>query len=171
MIQCLEKMSGRPYPGLKETLGRIQQAIKGEAPAAPRTQCTEYTLPYEAIGRGSAEAVGEKNANVAEVLNRVGLRVPRGFAVTTAGFERFMAHNNLAEVVQRLKAKADVIETQTILQVSEQIQLLIGESEVPEDLARAILDALARMGAAAGVNHQPLRVAVRSSAIDRKSVV
>ena len=171
MIQCLEKMSGRPYSGLKETLGRIQQAIKGEAPAAPRTQCTEYILPYETIGRDSAEAVGEKNANVAEVLNRVGLRVPRGFAVTTAGFDRFMAHNNLAEVVQRLKAKADVIETQTILQVSEQIQLLIGESEVPEDLARAILDALARMGAAAGVNHQPLRVAVRSSAIGDDSVL
>ena len=171
MIQCLEKMSGRPYPGLKEILGRIQQAIKGEASAAARPSCTAYTLPYEEIGRDFAETVGEKNANVAEVFNRMGLRVPRGFAVTTAGFDRFMSYNKLTEVVQRLKAKADVIETQTILQVSEQIQLMIEESEVPQDLAAAILEAYARMEAATPANDHPLRVAVRSSAIGEDSVL
>jgi len=42
--------------------------------------------------------------------------------------------------VQRLKAKADIIETETILQVSEQIQMLMAESEVPEDLGRMIVE-------------------------------
>jgi pyruvate,water dikinase len=171
MIQCLEKMSGCPYPGLRRTLEHIQQAIKGEAPAAARPTCSVYTLPYEDIDRDAAETVGEKSANVAEVLNRVGLRVPGGFAVTTAGFDRFMAFNKLSEVVQRLKAKADVIETETILQVSEQIQMLIGESEVPEDLAAAIQESYSRLSASTPAGAPPLRIAVRSSAIGEDSVL
>ncbi len=171
MIQCIEKMAGRPYPGLKKTLDAIQHAIKGEAPAAARASCSAYTLPYAAIGREAAETVGEKNANLAEVANRVGLKVPRGFAVTTAGFERFMAFNRLTEVFQRLKAKADVIETQTILQVSEQAQLLIAESEVPEDLAAAIRTAYDQMVAETPAADRPLRVALRSSAIGEDSVL
>lgn len=171
MIQCIEKMSGRPYSHLKETLAHIQQAIKGEAPAAARSYCSEYTLPYSNIGRESAETVGEKNANLAEVSNRVGLRVPRGFAITTAGFERFMGFNRLTDVFLRLKAKADVIETQTILQVSEQAQMLIAESEVPEDLADAIRSAYERMLAKTPAADRPLHVALRSSAIGEDSVL
>ncbi len=171
MIECIEKMSGRPYHGLKKALESIQQAIMGEAPAARRATCSAYTLPYSAIGRGAGDTVGEKNANLAEVMNRVGLTVPRGFAVTTAGFERFMDFNELTEVFLRLKAKADVIETQTILQVSEQAQLLIAEAEVPEDLAGAIRTSYGRMEAETLPEDQPLRVALRSSAIGEDSVL
>ncbi|MCU0559689.1 MAG: PEP-utilizing enzyme [Desulfobacterales bacterium] len=171
MIQCLEKMSGRPYSRLKEALADIQNAIKGEAPAAARKACTEYTLAYADIGRENAEAVGEKNANLAEVANRMGLRVPRGFAITTAGFARFMDFNRLTDVFLRLKAKADVIETQTILQVSEQAQLLIAESDVPEDLADAIRSAYDRMLAETPAADLPLHVALRSSAIGEDSVL
>ena len=35
-----------------------------------------------------ADAVGEKNANLGEVRNRLTLRIPRGFAITTAAFDR-----------------------------------------------------------------------------------
>jgi pyruvate, water dikinase len=97
--------------------------------------------------------------------------VPRGFAVTTAGFERFLAYNKLTDVFQRLKARVDVIETRTILQVSEQAQLLIAEAEVPDDLAAAIHRAYARMEAETPAEERPLRVALRSSAIGEDSVL
>jgi pyruvate,water dikinase len=171
MIKCLEKMSGRPFPLLTKTLENIQEVIKGEAPVAARARCTEYIFPYDRIGRETAETVGEKNANVAEVSLRAGLPVPRGFAITTAGFDRFMTANKLVEVVQKLKAKADIIETETILQVSEQIQLLIGESEVPEDLARAIMEAYDRLDAESPPGRRPLKVSLRSSAIGEDSVL
>ncbi len=124
MIDCLEKMSGRPYPHLRRALEAIQNAVKGEAEESRRGPdvSREFILRYADIpSRDFAPAVGEKNANLAEVRNRVGLGVPRGFAVTTAAFEHFMAANRLEEVVRRLKAKVDIIETETILQVSEQI--------------------------------------------------
>ena len=76
-----------------------------------------------------------------------------------------MVFNQLGNVVQKLKAKADVIETETILQVSEQIQMLIGECEVPQDLAQIILDAYGELDAATPADQCPLKVSLRSSAI------
>jgi pyruvate,water dikinase len=171
MVQCLEKMSGRTYPGLRKALDGIQQTITGEASAAPRAPCGQLVIGYELLGREMAEVVGEKNANVAEVRNRLGLRVPRGFAVTTAAFDRFMEFNRLNAVVQKLKAKADVIETETILQVSDQIQMLIAESDVPEDLAKAIMAAYAELDEATPAAQRPLRVSLRSSAIGEDSTL
>ncbi len=105
MIHCLEQMSGRPYHLLKKALDGIQHVIKGEGGPGGRTSCTDFILKYpQIITRDLADAVGEKNANVAEVRNQVHLAVPRGFAITTAAFDHFMAANRLVEVVQRLKA-------------------------------------------------------------------
>ncbi len=172
MIDCIEKMSGRPYPQLKKALDEIQQAIKGQgAPAAGRPPVREFVLAYAAIGPEAAEAVGGKNAQLAEVGNRVHLPVPAGFAITTAAFSRFMAANRLTPVVERLKARADVIEAETILKVSEQIQLLIAESDVPADLAQAILSAFDDLDARADEARRPLKIAMRSSAIGEDSAL
>ncbi len=170
MIECIEKMSGRPYPHLRRVLEAIQNAVKGETPDRPASRPSspplEFILRYAEIpSREMAAFVGEKNANLAEVRNRVGLAVPRGFAVTTAAFEHFMAANRLEEVVRRLKAKVDIIETETILQVSEQIQMLIAEAEVPPSLGRVILEAFDELEAAVPPARRPLCVSLRSSAI------
>ena len=171
MIQCIERMSGRAHPYLKKALDDIQQSVKGEPGATGRPVCKELILKYGHLGREMVDAVGEKNANVAEVRNRVGLTVPRGFAITTAAFDRFIAANNLAEVIQRLKAKADIIETETILEVSEEIQGLIAQAEIPADLAQTILEAYGELNAATPGDRKPLKVAIRSSAIGEDSAL
>jgi pyruvate,water dikinase len=172
MIQCIEKMSGRPFPLLRNVLGDIQQIIKGEGSPAGRTSCRDFILTYPQIRtRELADSVGEKNANVAEVRNHVHLAVPNGFAITTTAFEYFMAANRLVEVVQRLKAKADIIETETILQVSEQIQQLMAESEVPWDLGRMILDAFDELASVTPASRKPLKISMRSSAIGEDSTL
>ena len=172
MIHCLEQMSGRPYHPLKKALEEIQQVIKGEGGGAVRTSCRDFILRYPQITtRDQADAVGEKNANVAEAHNQAHLAVPQGFAVTTAAFDHFMAANRLVEVVQRLKAKADIIETETILQVSEQIQMLIAESEVPEELGRMILEGYDELDAATPAARRPLKISMRSSAIGEDSAL
>lgn len=172
MIHCIEQMSGRPYPLLKKVLDDIQHLIKGEGGAGGRTSCMDFILKYPQIfTRDLADAVGEKNANVAEVHNQVHLAVPRGFAITTAAFDHFMAANRLVEVVQRLKAKADIIETETILQVSEQIQLLMAESEIPEDLGRMIVENYDELDAETPAFRKPLKISMRSSAIGEDSTL
>ncbi len=172
MIHCIEQMAGRPYHLLKKVLEDIQHVIKGEGGSAERTSCRDFILKYPQIStRDLADAVGEKNANVAEVRNQVHLAVPRGFAITTAAFDHFMAANRLVEVVQRLKAKADIIETETILQVSEQIQMLMAESEVPEDLGRMIVESYDELAAETPASRKPLKISMRSSAIGEDSTL
>jgi len=172
MIHCIEQMSGRPYPSLKKVLEDIQHVIKGEGDPGGRASCPDFILKYpQIITRDLADAVGEKNANVAEVRNQVHLAVPRGFAITTTAFEHFMAANRLVEVVQRLKAKADIIETETILQVSEQIQMLMAESEVPEDLGRMIVASYDELDAETPAARKPLKISMRSSAIGEDSTL
>jgi len=172
MIHCIEQMSGRPYASLKKVLENIQHLIKGEGGPGGRTSCMEFILKYPQIfTRDLADAVGEKNANVAEVHNQVHLAVPRGFAITTTAFDHFMAANRLVEVVQRLKAKADIIETETILQVSEQIQMLMAESEVPEDLGRMIVESYDELDAETPASRKPLKISMRSSAIGEDSTL
>jgi pyruvate,water dikinase len=172
MIHCIEKMTGRPYLLLKKVLEDIQQVIKGEGSPAGRTSCRDFILTYpQILTHDLADSVGEKNANVAEVRNHVHLTVPNGFAITTAAFEHFMAANRLVEVVQRLKAKADIIETETILQVSEQIQQLMAESDVPEDLGRMILDAFDELESGTPASCKPLKISMRSSAIGEDSTL
>jgi pyruvate,water dikinase len=172
MIHCIEQMSGRPHPRLKKVLEDIQHVIKGEADPGSLSACKDFILTYpQILTRDLADAVGEKNANVAEVRNQVHLAVPRGFAITTAAFDYFMAANRLVEVVQRLKAKADIIETETILQVSEQIQVLMAESEVPADLGRMIMENYDELDAETPVARKPLKVSLRSSAIGEDSTL
>jgi pyruvate,water dikinase len=171
MIQCMETMADRPYPLLKKALDDIQQGIKGEPRAAGRPVCKDLILKYEHLGREMTDAVGAKNANVAEIRNRVRLIVPRGFAITTGAFDRFIAVNNLAGPIQKLKAKADIIETETIVEVSDEIQGLITRAEVPGDLAQAILDAYGELNAATPDDQKPLKVSLRSSAIGEDSAL
>jgi pyruvate,water dikinase len=171
MIQCIEKMSGRPYAGLRDALEHIQAAVKGQAGTVTRSACRDFVLGHDRIRREQADAVGEKNANIAEARTGAKIAIPRGFAITTAAFDHFMTSNRLVEVVQRLKAQADVIETETVLQVSEQIQMVIAESEVPADLGRAILDAYDGLAAETPPSRRPLKISMRSSAIGEDSAL
>jgi len=53
-------------------------------------------IDFEALNAGMSEVVGEKNANLGEVKNRVGLPVPSGFAISTHAYKVFLDHNHLA---------------------------------------------------------------------------
>src|ERR1017187_4997574 len=53
-------------------------------------ESTPLVLGLEAVGEGQRAAVGGKAANLA-VLLRAGMPVPRGFCITTAAFDHFLA--------------------------------------------------------------------------------
>jgi pyruvate,water dikinase len=99
------------------------------------------------------------------VKNRVGLPVPRGFAVTTAAFRAFLEAAGLPEEIARLKLTLALDDPGSLAAVSEDIQHLILRAEPPPDLARAIAEAHRDMAAEAGTTPGELRVAMRSSAI------
>ena len=173
MVRCLEKMSGRPYPLLDKKLPDIFSRIKSDTVAAKaKTRVGEpLVLPYTAIRRETVDLVGGKNANLGEVMNALALPTPRGFAITTAAFRYFIQANGLNEPIQRLKRKADLIETETIVEVSQTIQERILAADVPEDLARDILDAYDRLALELAAAGKPVNVSLRSSALGEDSML
>ncbi|MBW3660187.1 MAG: phosphoenolpyruvate synthase [Gemmatimonadetes bacterium] len=111
------------------------------------------------------ESVGGKNASLGEMiatLSDQGIRVPRGFAITTAGYRHFVDQNRLeGEIRDRLQ---EFVEGQADLSTAgKAVRALFRNGEVPADLSDAIREAYAELSA--HYDHDATDVAVRSSAV------
>jgi len=170
MIRSFESLSGRPSPSLSAVLDQIHQVIQQEQEIQPAPKIPEYILPYDHITQEMTEAVGGKSANLGEILNRVHLPIPRGFAITTTAFEGFIQSKGLVEEIRKRKMELDIIAPETIVSVSENIQQLLIQADMPEDIETAILDAYHQVFDPVGtLPAGSVRVALRSSAIGEDS--
>jgi pyruvate,water dikinase len=100
-----------------------------------------YVVDLDAVDASQLGMVGGKGANLGELGRIDGVRVPRGFCVTTAAFRRFVAAANVD--VGALAAA--------------ELRAVLERTPVPDDVADAVTQAYARLGAETAC-------AVRSSA-------
>jgi pyruvate,water dikinase len=121
-----------------------------------------YIRWFEDFSAGDIAAVGGKNASLGEMigaLEEAGIRVPRGFAITTDGYWRLLEHNGIeAEIRQHLENYG-----QGLAAAGREIRGLFREAEFPDDLAEAIREAYRRLSA--DYECETVDVAVRSSAV------
>ena len=173
MVRCLEKMAGRPYPVLDKALAEISSRIKTveKNVPGPTLAVQPLVVPYTDVRRDSADLVGSKNANLGEIMNTLGIPTPRGFAITTAAFRHFIRLNDLLGTILRMRRKADLIETETILEVSQTIQQQILSATVPRDLATAIGDAYEQLAVDVASGSSEINVTMRSSALGEDSSI
>ncbi|QLA21171.1 PEP/pyruvate-binding domain-containing protein [Desulfolutivibrio sulfoxidireducens] len=165
MIRAFEGLSGRPRPVLNTLVEGIREEVKLALMARRDQENTSFALPLSKVTASMVDDVGGKCANLGEVGNRVGLPVPRGFAVTTTAFRAFFEAAGLPEEIARLKLTLALDDPASLAAVSEDIQHLILRAELPPAVARAIVDAHRDMAGKAGVPPEDLKVAMRSSAI------
>jgi rifampicin phosphotransferase len=116
-----------------------------------------YVLSFQEIDQTQIAVVGGKGANLGELSRIEGLRVPAGYCVTTAAFQRIVAEApSIDERIERLsRLKPD--DREAIRALSAEIRRTIEGIAIPDDLAVAIVNPLARLGEHAAY-------AVRSSA-------
>src|ERR1019366_9278470 len=114
---------------------------------------------FRDIGIADRPTVGGKGASLGE-LTRAGIRMPPGFVVSTAAFERFIAEIDPQGSIRRAIEGLSAGDLVTISKVAEGIRARIVGAPLPDDIQRAILSSYAALCAAAG----ELPVAVRSSA-------
>jgi pyruvate,water dikinase len=116
-----------------------------------------YVLGFEEIDQTQVEVVGGKGAHLGELSRMAGIRVPAGFCVTTAAFQRIMAEAPAIDdrLDQLARLKPD--DREAIRALSEEIRETLEEIAIPDDLAAAITRPLPRLGEHAAY-------AVRSSA-------
>jgi pyruvate,water dikinase len=148
------------YQRIKDAFDRIDSriniAINDEPAGLEKT-----IVSYEDIGWDMAREAGGKNANLAEVKNQLGLKVPPAFAITTRAYDMFMGHNGLTGKAQEL-SQADDPEPGAI----EELQGMIIAGEIPPALSADIDTAINSLSAAIG---KPFFLAVRSSAEEEDS--
>ncbi len=167
MIKSLDVLSGHKYPVLYGALDKVNARIKESLGERKELPVTELVLPLSLVTKEMVDAVGGKNASLGEVLNRVGLPIPAGFAITTRAYHYFLAHNDLVDEINKRKMELDPQDPLTVAQVSAAIQQLIITAQVPPDLVAAVL--AAHEDLTAGTGAASLRVSLRSSAIGEDS--
>jgi pyruvate,water dikinase len=114
------------------------------------------------VGIEDRPRVGGKAASLGELM-RAGLRVPAGFALAAAAYERFVDENDLRDQLDAAALGVDPGDAAAVLSASGRAVALIRAARIPGGIAetvRAAYEALARAGGGGG---EPA-VAVRSSA-------
>jgi pyruvate, water dikinase len=168
IIEDLNALAGGKYPDLFEALERVGGEIVPELEARKEIDPTPLVLPLEKIGQAEVPAVGGKAANLGEILNRVRLPVPEGFAVTAYACQYFLEHQGLQQWIDEQLQGLDVNDTETLLTLSETVKQKIIETPLPPDLEQAILAAHESLERRFGSG---VRLAVRSSAASEDSEV
>ena len=123
-----------------------------------------YIQPLQQLSMRDVASVGGKNASLGEMLGQLataGVRVPDGYATTTAAFMDFLAHNDLKARIQARLEGLDVDDVRQLAEAGREIRGWVTGAAFQANLAQSISAAYAAM--AAGGAGDPA-VAVRSSA-------
>ncbi|MGE3460209.1 MAG: PEP/pyruvate-binding domain-containing protein, partial [Kofleriaceae bacterium] len=116
-----------------------------------------YVLGFHDVDHTKLAAVGGKGAHLGELSRIAGIRVPAGFCVTTAAFERILAAApSIDDQLDRL-SRVEPDDRAAITAISAAIRERIERIAIPDEIAAAITAALATLG-------EHTACAVRSSA-------
>jgi pyruvate,water dikinase len=162
MIRKIDSLAPGKYKKLNERFNDIQQSIEQLLTQKRSIKDERLIIPLNAIDKEMADLVGSKMANLGEIKNRLCLKMPAGFAITSYAYERFIEHNDLQAEINRRFQSADVDHMERLYTLSSEIQQHIIRSTVPGDLADAIMEAWKQIEEETGGD---ITVALRSSAV------
>ncbi len=112
-----------------------------------------YVLPL-ADTAATLSVAGGKGASLAR-LAQAGVRVPAGFHVTTEAYRRFIAGNNLQQLIVEAAQAGSVDDPASLDNACAAIEAMIAQARMPAEIVEEIRKSYAALGGA---------VAVRSSA-------
>jgi hypothetical protein len=162
MIRKIMLLAPGKYDELVERFNEIQKAIDRILTEKKPLKDDRLVLPLNQINKDMADIVGGKMANLGEIRNAVGLKVPPGFVITSAAYQRLFDHNDLRAEINRRLQTADLEDIQQLYTLQASMNRLIVEAEVPPDLVQAILEAWQVTEEEAGFE---ITAALRSSAL------
>ncbi len=122
-------------------------------------------LWFKEISTKDVSLVGGKNASLGEMvanLSKKGVRVPDGFATTTAAFWYFIDKTNLKKKINEVFKDLDVNNIKNLQERGKKIRELILRAEIPKDLEKEILENYSKLSKKYGEKYTD--VAVRTSA-------
>jgi len=162
MVRNIEKLAPGKYAELFTRFDLIQKSIEDVLTRRKPIADQRLVIPLSEVTKEMADSVGGKMANLGEIKNRLGIRVPPGFAITARAYQRFLEHNDLQTEIDRRMQAAETDRIEALYTLSAEIQQMIIRTEVPPDLDAAVRAAWSAMEIEAG---RKVTVAMRSSAL------
>lgn len=124
----------------------------------------QYVHFFSEVGIDDIDKVGGKNASLGEMyrnLSAQGIKIPNGFATSSAAYHHYIDHNQLEEKIASALKGLDTHDVNELMKVGRQIRSWVLHAEMPEDLAAEIVTAYEKLAEEYGDYPD---VAVRSSA-------
>lgn len=125
----------------------------------------KYTRSFDRIGLSDIALVGGKNASLGQMISQMrasDVRVPAGFAVTTAAYWYLLECNALLPVLRAHMSSLDHRQMHELDRISGTCRTVIEQAHIPDDLAQEIIQAYTALSAVYGTD--ACDVAIRSSA-------
>ena len=167
MVHSLVALADGRYAELHERFRIITEHIETILARQPEVSGSAFVLTMDEIDRRVVDQVGAKMANLGEIRNRIGLRVPDGFAITATATQHFMESSHLQDEIKRRLKILDIDDLEALYTVSSGIQDLIRAAPLTDDLDRLIRQHHERLERNAG---RSVLVSLRSSALGEDSL-
>lgn len=122
----------------------------------------DFVLWLKELGKEDIPLVGGKCANLGELLGRIGVPVPNGFAVSAHAYEAFLKKTGAEKKIEGMLSGVSMEDMESLQEASKKIRHYIESLPMPEDMGSDILGAYRELCRQAG--RKSVAVAVRSSA-------
>jgi pyruvate,water dikinase len=157
MVAALAAMSGGHYPALEEARGRVEAKIVQELAAVP-LRPGPLVLPLAEVREG--QFFGAKAEKLGD-LARLGLPVPKGFAISAYAQKLFFERSGLEAFIREQIRRSHIRDLESLKEAGQDIKERVMAQELPPELAQALARHLEALGP---------RLAVRSSALQEDSL-
>jgi pyruvate,water dikinase len=132
----------RGVPGSGPGIGASGTGLSGAgAPNAP--EGSEYVVWLDGVDMSGSAAVGEKVANIGELI-KTGLPVPPGFALTAKAFNRFLGANKIKDKIDSILANVSVGSgdgAESVKSASADIMNIVMRSHIPDSIRNDVRNA------------------------------
>ncbi len=140
LIVIIDHLTGQKYPALFTSFHTIEEDIADILKGKILCPVSRFILPYSEVSRDIIDAVGGKNAHLAEIGSLLNLEIPAGFAITTAAFTAFWEANSLEETIVMIKRQWKLGDI-SLEDTARNIQQAIMNATLPEKLEQEIIRA------------------------------
>jgi pyruvate,water dikinase len=119
-------------------------------------------LWFKDLGKKDIPLVGGKCANLGELVSRIGVPVPNGFAISAYAYKVFLEKAKGDKKIQTLLSDMNIADMKSLQNVSLKLRNYIEALPMPKEMEKEILNAYHQLCAQVGKKN--VSVAVRSSA-------
>ncbi|MDQ0969318.1 phosphoenolpyruvate synthase/pyruvate phosphate dikinase [Flavobacterium sp. W4I14] len=98
---------------------------------------SKYVIGFQEIDRSDFLEVGGKGANLGELSKIEGIKVPRGFCISTEAYKKISANNELNGLLDELSL-LKTGDLHAVSKTSAKIRALVENISIPDDIAQEI---------------------------------